>query len=62
MEHSNLFHAALIKVQDIAKNGTRNTAAWLEVMDTASDALAKARFLDEQAGARQRDKIAYDHT
>lgn len=49
MDHSNLFHEALTKVRDIAKNGTRNTAAWNDVLEAADGALEKARQLDREA-------------
>jgi hypothetical protein len=29
---TNEFHTALVKIHDIAQNGTRNTAAWQEVL------------------------------
>jgi hypothetical protein len=53
MDHSNLFHAALVAVHDIAKNGTRDTAAWDEVLDTVEHALAEARRLDRIEQARE---------
>lgn len=43
MDHSNLFHAALTKVHDIAKNGCRNTQAWHDVLEVADGALGEAR-------------------
>ena len=49
MDHSNLFHAALSKVLDIAKNGTRTRAAWNEVIEIADAALATAKYLDQQS-------------
>ena len=48
IDHSNRFHAALVKVQDIAKNGTRNTAAWNEVLETVESTLEEARKLDRE--------------
>ena len=47
-EEDNLFHAALTKVHDIAKNGTRNTAAWCEVLEVVEGALAR-RLQEPQA-------------
>lgn len=47
-DHSNLFHAALTKVHDIARNGTRNTAAWNEVLEIVDQALNKARKIDRE--------------
>lgn len=35
----NEFHAALVKVYDIARNGTRNTAAWQEVIETINEVI-----------------------
>jgi hypothetical protein len=46
--HTNLFHDALIKVHDIAKNGTRNTAAWNEIFEIVDRALSEARHLDRE--------------
>jgi len=48
MDHSNLFHEALTKVHDIAKTGTRNTAAWLDVLAVVDAALAEAARLDRE--------------
>ena len=48
-DHSNLFHDALIRVHDIAKNGTRNQQAWLDVLDVVDRALKEARRIDEQS-------------
>ena len=48
MDHSNLFHEALTKVHDIAKNGTRNAAAWLEVLEIVDGTLEEAKRLDRQ--------------
>jgi len=45
-DHSNLFHEALHKVRDIARNGTRNTAAWQEIIDVVDQALEERRRLD----------------
>jgi hypothetical protein len=46
-DHSNLFHEALTKVHDIAKNGKRNAAAWLEIIDIVDRALQEARLIDK---------------
>lgn len=62
MDHSNLFHAALIKIQDIAKNGTNNIADWHAVLTTVNAALAEARRLEAIARERAADKFVYDHT
>jgi hypothetical protein len=51
--YSNLFHAALIKVHDVAKNGTRNTAAWNEVLEVVDRALEQARRLDARDAAER---------
>jgi hypothetical protein len=48
-DHSNLYHDALIRVHDIAKNGTRNQQAWLDVLDVVDRALKEARRIDEQS-------------
>jgi hypothetical protein len=48
MDHSNLFHEALTKVHDIAKNGTRNTAAWQDVLAVVDAALGEAKQLDAE--------------
>lgn len=49
VDHSNLFHEALTKVHDVARNGTRNTAAWNEVLEIVDAALTAARMIDTQA-------------
>jgi hypothetical protein len=36
---TNEYHAALIKVHDIAMNGTHDTAAWREVLQVVAAAL-----------------------
>jgi hypothetical protein len=46
MDHSNLFHEALVKVHAIAKNGSRDVAAWEEVLAVIDGALNEARRLD----------------
>jgi hypothetical protein len=43
MDHSTLFHDALVKAHDIAKSGTRNTAAWNELLEVVDSALNEAR-------------------
>jgi hypothetical protein len=48
MDHSNLFHDALTKVRDIAKNGPRNTQAWLDVLEVVDGALNEARRTDRE--------------
>jgi hypothetical protein len=50
---TNAFHAALVKVHDIAKNGTRNTAAWQEVLETVDAALAEARSAEQRRSQGQ---------
>jgi hypothetical protein len=49
MDHSDLFHDALTRVQDIAKNGAHNEAAWERVKEIVDEALAKAAALDKKA-------------
>jgi hypothetical protein len=49
MDHSNLFHEALVKIHDIAKPRPRDPAAWDEVLTIVAAALAEARSLDGQA-------------
>jgi len=49
MDHSNLFHDALVKAHDIAKSGTRNTAAWNELLEVVDSALNEARRRDAAA-------------
>ena len=48
VNHQNLFHAALTKVHDIAKNGTRNTEAWAEILEVVDGALNEARRIDAE--------------
>lgn len=48
IDHSQLFHEALSKVHDIAKNGCRNTQAWHDVLEVVDGALDEARKLDRQ--------------
>ena len=48
MDRANEFHEALIKVYDIAKNGTRNTAAWNDVLDVVNAVLDRSRREDKQ--------------
>lgn len=48
VDHSNLFHEALVKVRDVAKNGARNTQAWLDVLGIVDTALDKARDIDRK--------------
>lgn len=45
-DHSNLFHNALVKIGDIAKNGSRNTQSWWDVLAIVNDALERARKID----------------
>jgi hypothetical protein len=52
MDHSNLFHEALTKIHDIAKNGNRNTQAWLDVIEVADTAIETARRLDKRGRAK----------
>ena len=52
MDHSNLFHEALTAVHDVAKNGTRNAAAWNEVLKITDRALAEARRLDAEVARK----------
>lgn len=47
-DHSNLFHNALTRVHDIAKNGCRNQQAWLDVLEIVDAALATCRARDSQ--------------
>lgn len=48
MDRANEFHEALVKVHDIAKNGTRNTAAWNDVLDIINAVLDRSRRADDQ--------------
>lgn len=48
LNHSNLFHDALTKVHDIAKNGIRNNQSWHDVLDIVDSALNEARRLDRE--------------
>ena len=49
MHRANLYHDALTKVRDIAKNGPRNWAEVLEIVDAALD---EGRRLDREAEGR----------
>ena len=46
VDHSNLFHAALVKVHDVAKNGTRDNQSWQDVLEIVDGALEQARKID----------------
>jgi hypothetical protein len=51
-----VFHIALLEVRRIARTGTRNTAAWQEVIETVQKALAEGsahRFCAAYRGGRQ---------
>lgn len=56
MDPLNLFHEALTKVRDIAKNGTRNAAAWQEVLEVVDRALDAARKIDRKAAIPTADR------
>lgn len=46
MDHSNVFHEALIRIADIARNGPHNMQSWQDVREIASAACEKANQLD----------------
>ena len=47
-DHSNLFHDALTRVRDIAKNGSHNQQAWIDVLEIVDAAIESARKQDER--------------
>lgn len=57
MDHSNLFHDALTKVHDIAKNGSRNTQAWLDVLEIVDAAMEEARRIDREREATSAEGV-----
>lgn len=58
VDHSNPFHEALHKVRDIAKNGTRNTQAWNDVIEVADAALDEARRIDRATNSALGSPVA----
>lgn len=52
MDHSNLFHEALTKVHDIARNGARDAQSWRDVIEVVDAALNEARRLDRASDLR----------
>ena len=47
---TNEYHAALVKIHDIARNGPRNTQSWQEVLEVVAAALECEHWQSKNTG------------